>query len=125
MTERRHRVKKEHWSEILRKAGACRADVRFASQFDTLKEAWDACPSPGWLFWLLGRIEDSERIPNKQLARFRVAMLDNDCAYCRSYLCLETWRDVFIDLSTHSVIDADGVRAIFPNPPRFRDGAGE
>lgn len=41
---------------LLRRMGSCDEAVAFAAGFGSLHAAWDACPRPDWMLWLLGRI---------------------------------------------------------------------
>lgn len=127
----------QHWSEILRKNGACSAAVEFASHFKTLKEAWGACRSGIWMTWLLCRVDSSAAINSEQAKRIlgglRSARMCRTCNICVPRLAgvdaadLKTWGDLFrADLdSSFECAGANAIRRIFPNPPRFRNGAGE
>ena len=44
-----------HWSTALETLGACQEAQTFASRFDSLQAAWDACERADWLLWLLGK----------------------------------------------------------------------
>lgn len=41
---------------LLRKLNACEDAVTFASNYDTLQAAWDACPRGDWLLWFAGKM---------------------------------------------------------------------
>lgn len=51
----------------LARLGACAEGREFAAKFNTLQEAWDACPEAKWMAWLLAR---------KQLRICDVSVLD-------------------------------------------------
>jgi hypothetical protein len=49
-------------SRGLRLSGACQEGVAWASAYSTAAAAWDACPNPDWLIWILdvfGIFDDS------------------------------------------------------------------
>ena len=54
---------------MLERVGACREARRWAAQFATLDEAWDACTDPGWMLWLA----DRTRFPQEAAVRMAVA----------------------------------------------------
>lgn len=59
--------------------GACQAALKWLEELDpstTVQQAWDSCSRPDWMFWLLGRIKE----PNK-VAIVRVA-----CTIARTVL---------------------------------------
>lgn len=37
----------------LKKHGACSAAVAWAENCDTMQSAWDHCPRPDWMLWLI------------------------------------------------------------------------
>lgn len=118
-----------HWSEILRKDGACGAAIQFARRHETLKAAWDACPNEGWLIWLLETVESKHRVPARVMRVLREKILATNCQRCRDrVVTVSTWSDLAAEIGAFAVHLDPGVealRAIFPNPPRFRNGAGE
>lgn len=50
-------------TEILLKMDACGVSVSWAERekFTSRQEAWDACKSPAWLFWYLGKTGGASR----------------------------------------------------------------
>jgi hypothetical protein len=52
---------------LLRKISACKEAQEWASQYDTIEEAWAACPRGDWLLWLwahhCGKSMDDRRRP--------------------------------------------------------------
>ena len=58
----RDKVWRKDWHRELAALEACYDAVKWAEQFDTLQEAWDACPNGAWLFWLLTKTKDARRL---------------------------------------------------------------
>jgi hypothetical protein len=44
-----------HWTDDLRRLGACAEAIEWAAGYDTLEAAWSACRRGDWMLWLLGR----------------------------------------------------------------------
>lgn len=44
----------------LKSIGACDEAVKYASAHTSLKAAWEACPRPNWMLWLLGKVKHDD-----------------------------------------------------------------
>lgn len=51
---------------LLEKLGACEDAQKWAEQFDTLPDAWRACPRADWMLWLLGKMTGTPGWPSHQ-----------------------------------------------------------
>ena len=40
----------------------CFKAVEFRKQYDTFKEAWEACPRGDWMLWIAGKLELDKRL---------------------------------------------------------------
>lgn len=49
------RKAKKHWTDSLRRRGACAEAVKWAQGFRTPEAAWWACAEPEWMLWLLSK----------------------------------------------------------------------
>ena len=43
------------WLERIKRMKACEVAIKWAEQFDTIEEAWQACERGDWMLWLLGK----------------------------------------------------------------------
>jgi hypothetical protein len=48
--------RKRHWSDKLRKMGACSDAVKWAKGYRSATAAWKACENGGYLEWVLRRL---------------------------------------------------------------------
>lgn len=46
----------KHWTDDLRKLGACSDAIEWAKGYDSLDAAWTACDRGNWMLWLVGRV---------------------------------------------------------------------
>jgi hypothetical protein len=49
------------WIKKLHEMSACQEAIDWAEQYDSLQEAWDACPRGDWMGWLLDRLEVNKK----------------------------------------------------------------
>ena len=56
---------KEHIIK-LKELSACPEAVEWASQFETIQEAWDNCERGDWMLWLLGKQVGSPRSKSRK-----------------------------------------------------------
>lgn len=65
-----------HWSDSLRRLGACSDAIKFARGHDSLAAAWAACEDPRWLLWYAGRVSGGSGSD----ARRRLVLCACECA---------------------------------------------
>ena len=116
----------------LRNTEACEPALTFCAAHSTLQRAWDACPDPRWMLWLLGRTRTTMRDGKKYAelaARFAkraavawaAARAAAEAAWAarparaaaRAAETAETAETALKEM-------ADEVRAAFPRAPRLK-----
>lgn len=45
-----------HWTNALKRFGACDEAVAWAQDYESLAAAWAACERGDWMLWLLARV---------------------------------------------------------------------
>ena len=56
----------QNWLKKIGKIGACSESLKWANQYDSLKDAWAVCERGDWMLWLLGKLSGAPETKSRK-----------------------------------------------------------